>query len=122
MEDRGGEDRIRAAVPDRPDEVLGAGRATGRDDRHVDPRRDRPQERRIEAFAGPVAVDRGHQELAGAQVDGPVHPGQDIEPGPLAAALDDDLPARRPVIAAGPPEGIDGDDDGLATEPAARSG
>ena len=38
MEDRGGEDRVGAAVADRRDEVRGAGRAAGRDDRHVDTR------------------------------------------------------------------------------------
>ena len=55
---------------------------------------DRPQQLRVEAGAGPVAVDGGDEQLAGAEVDDPLGPGDRVEIGRLAAALDDDLPAR----------------------------
>ena len=82
--------------------------------------RDRPEQRGVEAGAGPVAVDRGDQQLAGAELDGALGPGDRVETGRLAAALDDDLPRRaRPCRTAA---GIDRDDDRLAPEPARRSG
>ena len=46
----------------------------------------------VEAGARPVAVDRGHEQLAGAEVDRPLRPGDGVEAGRLAATLDDDLP------------------------------
>ena len=115
MEDRGGEDRVGAAVADRGHEVGRTGGAAGRDDRHADPRRDRAQQRGVEAGAGPVAVDRGHQQLAGAELDGALGPGDGVEPGRLAAALDDDLPggsARSAAVGAR----VDRDDDRLPAE------
>ena len=46
---------------------------------------------------GPVAIDRGDEQLAGAEVDRALGPGDGVEPGRLAAALDHDLPGRWPV-------------------------
>ena len=95
-------------------------------------RRDRPQQLGVEARSGPVAVDRGDQQLAGAELDRAFGPGDDVEPGRLAAALDDDLPRRvawgrrRPPRHGAPdPPGrgarrdgqrVDRDDDRLAPE------
>ena len=92
VEDRGGEDRIGAAIADRGDEVGRAGGATRRDDRHADPVGDGPQELGVEAGARAVAVDGGDQQFAGAQVHDPLGPGDRVEVGRLAAALHDDLP------------------------------
>ena len=74
------------------------GRARGaarRDDGHGHPVGDRPQQRGVVAGLGPVAVDRGDEQLAGAEVDDPLGPGDGVEARGLAAALDDDLPGRR---------------------------
>ena len=81
MEDRRGEDGVRPTLADRPDEVGRTGRAARGDHRHPDPARDRSEELGVEARAGPVAVDRGDQQLAGPQLDGPLGPGDGIEPG-----------------------------------------
>ena len=92
MEDRRRQHRIGAAVADRRDEVGRAGGATRRDDRHPDPVADGAKQLGVEAGARAVAVDRGDQQLAGAQVDDPLGPGDRVEVGRLASALDDDLP------------------------------
>ena len=60
---------------------------------------DRAQERRVEARLGPVAVDRGHEQLAGTQRRDALGPAQRVKAGRLAAALHDDLPAGRVGLA-----------------------
>ena len=115
MEDRGGEDGVGAAVDDRGDEVGRTGRAAGGDDRHARRGRVMARSRSVsKPAAGPVAVDRGHEQLAGAELDGALRPVDGVEAGRLAAALDDDLPAvgRGARSAAR----VDGDDDGLPPE------
>ena len=96
MEDRGREDRVRVPLGDGRDHVRGRAGATRGDDRHVH----RATSRRAAAArskppGGAVAVDRGQQHLAGAQLDGSVDPLDGVEAGGLAAALDDDLPLAR---------------------------
>ena len=58
----------------------------------LDARGHRAQQLEVEARLRPVAVDRGEQDLAGAQLHGPLDPRDGVEAGRLAAALDDDLP------------------------------
>ena len=114
VEDAGRQDRVRAAVAHGRDEVGRAGRAARGDDRHAHALDDRPEQLGVEAQAGPVAVDRGHEELAGAErrrAHGPLH---GVQAGGLAAAADDDLPAVGGRRAA--PARVDRDDDGLRAE------
>ena len=93
VEDRRRQDRIGVAVPNRRDEVVGTGGATGRDDRDPDHRGDRAQQGGVEPGAGPVAVDRRHEELTGTELDRATGPRDSIEPGRVAPAADEDLPA-----------------------------
>ncbi len=70
---------------------------------------------------GAVAVDRGDEQLAGAELHDLLRPGDGIEARGLASALDDDLPGGRlpgvPGRRRAAPR-VDGDDDRLRPEAA----
>src|SRR5436190_4530579 len=114
MEDRGGQDGVGAAVADRGDEVVRTGGAARRDDGNADSLGDRPEQLGVVAGAGAVSVDRGHEQLARAELDEPLGPRDGVEAGPLATALHDDLPPGR--LLRGAPARVDRDHDGLPAE------
>ena len=86
--------RTASAPPSRTAATKSAGPAAPPDAMTGTPTRDvmAPQERGVETGARPVAVDRGDEELAGAEVGRSLRPCHGVQAGRLAAALDDDLP------------------------------
>ena len=102
MEDRGGKDGVgadrrgspatKSAGPAAPPEAMtGTGTWSA----------DGAEQLRVEAGAGTVPVDRGHQQLAGPELDRARGPGQDIEPGSVAAAPG----PGNPALGSGGPRG-----------------
>ena len=79
---------------------------------------DRAGELEVEAVAGAVAVHRREQDLAGAEPLGLRRPRQRVEAGRRAAAVGEDLEARRRRAGAAR---VDGDDHALGAELRRRS-
>ena len=76
MEDRGRQDRVGTALGDGRDHVRRRARATRGDDRHADARRHGAEQREVEAALCAVPVDRGQEDLAGAELDRSLDPGE----------------------------------------------
>ena len=108
VEDARGEHGIGLALHHGIDHVLGVAAAAARDHRHLHRLADRARQRDVVSVLVPVGVHAGQQDLAGAQLDGPLRPRHRVEPGGLAPAVRVDLPRAL----AGRLR-IDGDDDAL---------
>src|SRR5450759_3623697 len=123
MEDAGGQHRVRTPVPDGGHEVGGRGGPARRDHRDRDALADRVEQLRVEARPGAVTIDRGHQQLPGAELDRAQGPGDRVQAHRLAPALHDHLEARGQRRVAGRhAPGIDGHHDRLAAETCRASG
>ncbi len=86
--------------------------AAARDDGHVHRVADRAQQVDVVPGLGAVAVHRGEQDLAGAEVARVHGPLDRVEAGRRAPAVGHDLPARARVIGVAA-AGVDRDDDAL---------
>ena len=115
MEDRGGEHRGGMAVADALDQMLERADAARGDHRHRHRIGDGAGERDVEALPGAVAVHRGQQDFAGAERHHLARVVDRIEPGRVAAAMGEDLPARR-LARLRHPLGVDRDHDALVAE------
>src|SRR5690606_25041795 len=111
MEDGGRQHRGGMALAHPADEMVEIADAARGADRHADRVRYRARQRIVEALACPVAVHRGQQDLARAELDRAPRPVDRVQPRRLPAAMREDLPpAGRHLL------GIDADDDALAAE------
>ena len=115
MEDRGGEHGARMAVADALDQMVERADAARGDHRHAHGIGDRAGERDVEALLGAVAIHRGEQDLARPERHDLARIVDRIEPGRPAAAMGENLPARR-LAGRRDAAGIDRHDDALVAE------
>ena len=95
MEDRGRQHRGGVAVADALDQMIESADAARGDHRHRHRVGDRAGERDVETGPGAVAVHRGEQDFAGAERHHLARIVDRIEPGRIAAAVGENLPAVR---------------------------
>jgi hypothetical protein len=100
-------------------QVLQVAHTTGGDHRNAQRIADGAGHAQVEAVLHAVLVHAGQQDLAGTQAFHLLRPLHRIQPGRLAPAVGEDLPARR-FTRAGDLLGVDGDDDALRTETVRR--
>jgi hypothetical protein len=115
VEDRRGEHGGGVAITDALDQMLERADPARCDHRHRNRIGDGAGERNIEALPGAVAIHGGQQDFAGAQRHHLARVVHRIEPGRVAAAVGEDVPARglarlRHLL------GVDRDHDALVTE------
>src|SRR5690606_16506790 len=107
--------RIGLAFEDAVGQVLQVAHAARGDHRNAHRLADRTGDAQVEAVLHAVLVHAGQQDLAGTQLlhlPGPLH---GIQPGGLAAAMGEDLPARA-LARGGDLLGVDGHHDALGAE------
>ena len=100
---------------DAVDQMVEIADAAGGDDRYRNTVGDRLGQRQVEALPGAVAVHRGQQDFAGAERDHFLGVFDGVDPGGIAPAMGEDLPALR-AAAALDPLGVDRDHDALLAE------
>ena len=96
-------------VIERPDTPAGDHRDAGRV-------RHRPGQLQVVASLGAVAIHRGQEDLAGAAALGLLDPGEHVDAGRRAAAVDVDLPRPGGTGWTRPTAGVDRADDALRAE------
>src|SRR5207249_3999537 len=115
VEYRGGQHRGGMALADAVDEVVEIADAAGGDDRYGDTVGDGLRQRQVEPLPCAVAVHRGQQDFAGAERYHFLRVFDGVDPGGVAPAMGEDLPA---LTAAGAldPLGVDRNHDALLAE------
>src|SRR5690242_6536828 len=95
MKDRGGEHRARMAIAHAFHQVLKRADPARGHDRHTDAVRDGARERDVVALLGTVAIHRAEEDLTGAVRHHLLSESERVDPGRLATAMGEDLPAWR---------------------------
>src|SRR5512138_158993 len=102
VEYRGGQYRGGVALADTVDEVVEIADPARGDDRYGNTVSDRLGQRQVEALPGTVTVHRGQQDLAGTERHHFLRVFDGIDPGGVAPAMGEDLPAVRAAGALDP--------------------
>src|SRR4051794_26610708 len=95
VQHRGDADAVRTPFDDDVSNMPCGARAAGGDDGHVKRSRDFARELDVITFAGALAVDRGQQDLTGAETHGVVRPLDDVFAGFFSTAVGKALVAAR---------------------------
>src|SRR3954465_15215618 len=115
MEYRGRQHRGGVALPDSIDQMVEIADAAGGDDRYRDTVGDGLRQRQVKSLPRAVAIHRGQQDFAGTERHHFLRVFEGVDPGGVAPAMGEDLPA---LAAAGAldPLGVDRDHDALLAE------